>query len=60
MSTSDLAILTGQSRTTLWRARHVGLLPARARQRGVKEVVYTADEVRRYLSRKMPHLLPPG
>jgi hypothetical protein len=58
MATSDLASLTGQSRTTLWRARQIGLLPARERQKGVKEVVYSADEVRRYLSRKMPHLLP--
>ena len=58
MTTADLATLTGQNRSTLWRDRRAKLLPDKPRQAGVKQVVYTPAEVQRYLARKHPHLLP--
>lgn len=60
MSTQDLCALTGVNRSTLWRDVRAGLLPRTQRRAGVKSVVYSAQAIRLYLTRKFPALLPPS
>lgn len=60
MRTADLCALTGTSRATIWRDARAGLLPRPPRRQGVRDVVYPAHAVKRYLSLKFPHLLPPA